>query len=143
MEPPTSVHLAQSEDGKSSRPDQNLLKTGSKSEEIKGINNLYEFGPFRLDPARHLLLRGEEPVSLTPKAFETLLLLVENRDRVLLKDELMNRLWPESFVEEANLSQTIFMLRKTLGETAQDQRYIVTVRGGKREWHIPADWHNR
>jgi DNA-binding winged helix-turn-helix (wHTH) protein/Flp pilus assembly protein TadD len=90
---------------------------------------LYEFGPFRLDPAKHALLRGEEPVSLTPKAFETLLLLVENRDRVLLKDELMNRLWPESFVEEANLSQTIFMLRKTLGETAQDQRYIVTVRG--------------
>jgi DNA-binding winged helix-turn-helix (wHTH) protein/tetratricopeptide (TPR) repeat protein len=107
-----------------------LLKTGSKSAEIKGINNLYEFGPFRLDPARHVLLRGEEPVSLTPKAFETLLLLLlENRDRVLLKDELMNRLWPESFVEEANLSQTIFILRKTLGETAQDQRYIVTVRG--------------
>lgn len=90
---------------------------------------MYEFGPFRLDPAKHALLRGEEPVSLTPKAFETLLLLVENRDRVLLKDELMNRLWPESFVEEANLSQTIFMLRKTLGETAQDQRYIVTIRG--------------
>lgn len=90
---------------------------------------MYEFGPFRLDPAKHVLLRGEEPVSLTPKAFETLLLLVENRDRVLLKDELMTRLWPESFVEEANLSQTIFMLRKTLGETAQDQRYIVTIRG--------------
>jgi eukaryotic-like serine/threonine-protein kinase len=106
-----------------------LLKTGSKDEEIKGINKLYEFGPFRLDLARHILLRDQEPVSLTPKAFETLLLLVENRDRVLLKDELMNRLWPESFVEEANLSQTIFTLRKTLGETAQDQRYIVTVRG--------------
>jgi eukaryotic-like serine/threonine-protein kinase len=74
-------------------------------------------------------MRGEASVSLTPKAFETLLLLVENRDRVLLKDELMNRLWPESFVEEANLSQTIFMLRKTLGETAQEGRYIVTVRG--------------
>ena len=106
-----------------------MLKTGSKDEEIKGINKLYEFGPFRLDPARHVLLRDQEPVSLTPKGFETLLLLVENRDRVLLKDELMNRLWPENFVEEANLSQTIFMLRKILGETAQDQRYIVTVRG--------------
>lgn len=90
---------------------------------------MYEFGPFRLDLAKRALLRGEEPVSLTPKAFEILLLLVENRDRVLLKYELMNRLWPESFVEEANLSQTIFVLRKTLGETAQDQRYIVTVRG--------------
>ena len=90
---------------------------------------MYEFGPFRLDPAKRLLLRGEDPVALTPKAFETLLLLVENRDRALLKDELMSRLWPESFVEEANLSQTIFVLRKILGDTAQDQRYIVTVRG--------------
>ena len=90
---------------------------------------MYEFGPFRLEPAKRILLRGEERVALTPKAFETLLVLVQNRDRVLLKDELMNRLWPESFVEESNLSQTIFMLRKTLGETAQDQRYIVTVRG--------------
>jgi eukaryotic-like serine/threonine-protein kinase len=90
---------------------------------------LYEFGPFRLDPAKRLLLRGEDPSALTPKAFETLLLLVENRDRAMLKDELMRRLWPESFVEDSNLSQTIFVLRKILGDTAQDQRYIVTVRG--------------
>jgi eukaryotic-like serine/threonine-protein kinase len=90
---------------------------------------LYEFGPFRLDPAKRLLLREGDPVALTPKAFETLLLLVKNRDRALLKDELMSRLWPDSFVEEANLSQTIFVLRKILGDTAQDQRYIVTVRG--------------
>src|SRR4029077_14489950 len=89
----------------------------------------YEFGPFRLDPAKRVLLRGEEQVSLTPKAFDTLLLLIQNRDRVMPKEELMNRIWPESFVEEANLSQTIFMLRKTLGETAPEQRYIATVRG--------------
>jgi DNA-binding winged helix-turn-helix (wHTH) protein len=90
---------------------------------------LYEFGPYRLDPAKRVLLRGDEPVSLTPKAFDTLLLLVQNRDRVIPKEELMNRIWPESFVEEANLSQTVFMLRKSLGETAPEQSYIATVRG--------------
>ena len=90
---------------------------------------MYEFGPFRLDAAKRTLLRGQTPVALTPKAFDTLLLLVQNRDRVLLKDELMRSVWPESFVEESNLSQTIFVLRKIFGETAQDQRYIVTVRG--------------
>jgi eukaryotic-like serine/threonine-protein kinase len=123
------VHLAQRTAGRSSKPAQSFFKIGLKREESKGINNLYEFGPFRLDPAKRLLLRGEDSVALTPKAFETLLLLVENRDRALLKDELMSRLWPESFVEESNLSQTIFVLRKTLGDTAQGQRYIVTVRG--------------
>ena len=98
---------------------------------------MYEFGPFRLDPAKRILLRGEEPVSLTPKAFDTLLLLVQNRDRVMSKEELMNRIWPESFVEEANLSQTIFMLRKTLGETAPEQRYIATVRGSGYRFDEP------
>jgi eukaryotic-like serine/threonine-protein kinase len=90
---------------------------------------VYEFGPFRLDPQKKVLSRGAEAVALTPKVFETLVLLVENRDRVLSKDDLMGRLWPGTFVDEANLSQNIFILRKTLGETAQDQRYIVTVRG--------------
>lgn len=90
---------------------------------------MYEFGPFRLDPQKKLLSRGSEPVTLTPKVLETLLLLVENRDKVLSKDDLMGKLWPDTFVDEANLSQNIFILRKTLGETAQDQRYIVTVRG--------------
>jgi DNA-binding winged helix-turn-helix (wHTH) protein/tetratricopeptide (TPR) repeat protein len=98
---------------------------------------LYEFGPYRLDPAKRVLLRGEEPVSLTPKAFDTLLLLVQNRDRVIPKEELMNRIWPESFVEEANLSQTVFMLRKTLGETAPEQSYIATVRGSGYRFDKP------
>ncbi len=90
---------------------------------------MYEFGPFRLDPRKKLLSRGSDTVTLTPKVLETLLLLVENRDKVLSKDDLMGKLWPDTFVDEANLSQNIFILRKTLGETAQDQRYIVTVRG--------------
>ena len=98
---------------------------------------MYEFGPYRLDPAKRVLLRGEESVSLTPKAFDTLLLLVQNRDRVMPKEELMNRIWPESFVEEANLSQTIFVLRKTLGETAPEQRFIATVRGSGYRFDEP------
>ena len=91
--------------------------------------HLYEFGPFRLDAQRRVLLREKQPVGLTPKALETLLVLVENRDRVVSKDELMKTLWPDSFVEESNLSQNIFVLRKALGDSAQDRRYILTVPG--------------
>ena len=90
---------------------------------------LYEFGPFRLDPRERLLRRQEETLSLTPKAFDTLLALVRNSGHLLLKDELMKAVWPDSFVEEVNLSQNISLLRKTLGDTAQGSRYIVTVPG--------------
>jgi DNA-binding winged helix-turn-helix (wHTH) protein/tetratricopeptide (TPR) repeat protein len=89
--------------------------------------HFYEFGPFRIDPEERQLLRGDEPVPLTPKAFETLLILVRSSERVVLKEDLMKTLWPDSFVEEANLSQNIFILRKALGETAHGARYITTV----------------
>ncbi|HVF48501.1 MAG TPA: tetratricopeptide repeat protein, partial [Pyrinomonadaceae bacterium] len=91
--------------------------------------NLYEFGPFRLDALRCLLLRGGRHVPLSPKAFETLLVLVLNRGRVIRKEELIKRIWPDSFVEEGNLTQNIFVLRKALGEGPNDHRYIVTVPG--------------
>jgi len=68
-------------------------------------------------------------VVLTPKAVETLLVLIEHRDRVVPKDELLKLLWPDSFVEESNLSQNIFLLRKALGDTVQERRYILTVPG--------------
>jgi len=90
---------------------------------------LYEFGAFRLDTSKRILLRGDKGVALTPKGFDILVLLIENRNRVVSKDELMNHLWADTFVDEANLSQNLFVLRKALGESAQDQRYIVTVRG--------------
>jgi DNA-binding winged helix-turn-helix (wHTH) protein len=93
------------------------------------IKHLYEFGPFRLNPRKRLLYRGGAPVSLTPKAIETLLVLVENCGRVLSKDELMKLLWPDSFVEESNLSQNIFLLRKALGGSTEERRYILTVPG--------------
>ena len=68
---------------------------------------LYEFGPFVLDTAQHLLSRQGKPVSLTPKTFDLLLLFLENSGRMLSKDELMKALWPSSFVEESNLTQQI------------------------------------
>jgi TolB-like protein/DNA-binding winged helix-turn-helix (wHTH) protein/Tfp pilus assembly protein PilF len=85
---------------------------------------LYEFGPFRLDPTERKLLRGNEIVALTPKAFDTLLLLVRNSGHLLEKDELITMLWPDSFVEEGSLSNNIFLLRKALGE---DPAFIETV----------------
>jgi DNA-binding winged helix-turn-helix (wHTH) protein/tetratricopeptide (TPR) repeat protein len=93
------------------------------------IKHLYEFGPYRIDPAKRLLLRGEESVQLPSKVFETLLVLVQHSEEVVSKDDLLKTVWPDSFVEESNLSQSIFLLRKALGETAQDHRYIVTIPG--------------
>ncbi len=90
---------------------------------------LYEFGPFRLDPDKRLLLHDNQPVPLQLKAFETLLVLVRNSEQVVLKDDLMKSVWPDTFVEESNLTQNIFVLRKTLGETAGKHRYIVTIPG--------------
>jgi DNA-binding winged helix-turn-helix (wHTH) protein/TolB-like protein/Tfp pilus assembly protein PilF len=84
----------------------------------------YEFGPFRIDKLNHVLLRDGAAVPLKPKVFDTLVLLVESRDRVLDKNELMSRLWPDTVVEEANLSQNIYLLRKVLGEVPE--AYIAT-----------------
>ena len=90
---------------------------------------LYEFGPFRLDPRKRVLLRDNQPVSLQLKAFETLMVLVRNSEQVVLKDDLMKAVWPDTFVEESNLTQNIFVLRRTLGDTVGDHRYIVTIPG--------------
>lgn len=88
---------------------------------------MYEFGRFRLDPANHLLAGGGVPVSLTPKAFEVLLVLVQNGTRLTTKEELMRAVWPDSFVEEANLTVNISALRKVLGELPDGRPYIETV----------------
>jgi eukaryotic-like serine/threonine-protein kinase len=91
--------------------------------------NFYEFGPYRVDPEKLLLLRDNQPVALPPKAFETLLVLVRHSETVVLKDDLMKSIWPDTFVEESNLAQNIFVLRKTLGDMAGEKRYIATVPG--------------
>src|SRR5947209_8289521 len=87
----------------------------------------YEFGPFRLDTGERLLVRNGRAVALPPKAYETLLVLVENGGRTLTKDELMGAVWPDTFVEEANLAHNISLLRKALGESPGEQHYIQTV----------------
>ncbi|HEX8650201.1 MAG TPA: winged helix-turn-helix domain-containing protein [Pyrinomonadaceae bacterium] len=95
----------------------------------KPSDRLYEFGPYRLDAVKRVLLREGEPVPVTSKAFDTLLLLIEHSGQVLQKDELMKALWPDTIVEENNLTQQISMLRKALGERAHEHRYVVTVPG--------------
>lgn len=85
---------------------------------------LYEFGPFLLEPTERKLWRDNEVVVLTPKAFDTLVLLVRNSGHLLEKDELIGALWPDSFVEEGNLTNNISLLRKALGD---DPPYIETV----------------
>jgi pimeloyl-ACP methyl ester carboxylesterase/DNA-binding winged helix-turn-helix (wHTH) protein len=87
----------------------------------------YGFGPFRIDTVERTLLCHDRPVPLTPKVFDTLLFLVENSGHVLGKNELMQMVWPDSFVEENNLAQNISVLRKVLGESAEGLKYIETL----------------
>src|SRR5436190_10918921 len=89
--------------------------------------HFYEFGSFRLDATQRLLLREGTVVPLTLKAFDLLLTLVEIDGQVLSKDELMRRVWPDSFVEEANLSHHIHKLREAMGEREQGDKYIETL----------------
>jgi Tol biopolymer transport system component/DNA-binding winged helix-turn-helix (wHTH) protein len=89
----------------------------------------YEFGPFRLDAQKRLLLREGKIVPLKPKAFDTLLALVEGNGQVVEKDELMRRLWPDTVVEEGNLTFNISSLRKALGDDPRRHEYIVTIPG--------------
>ena len=100
----------------------------SVSEGQKG-KELYEFGPFRVDVQRELLFRSGEPLALTTKTFRILTVLIRHGNQTVTKDDLMKTVWPDTFVGEDNLSRHIFMLRKVLGESAQDHRYIVTVPG--------------
>jgi DNA-binding winged helix-turn-helix (wHTH) protein/tetratricopeptide (TPR) repeat protein len=89
----------------------------------------YRFGEFEVDSAKRLLLRGGRRVSLTPKAFDVLLYLVQRRDEVVDKDELMREVWRNSIVEETSLTRNISVLRKLLGETPDEHSYIMTVPG--------------
>jgi len=90
-------------------------------------HGIYEFGPFQISISERVLRREDQIVPLTPKCFDTLLILAEHRGSVVAKEKLMRAVWPDSFVEEANLAQNICTLRKTLGTAAEGERYIQTI----------------
>jgi TolB-like protein/DNA-binding winged helix-turn-helix (wHTH) protein len=91
------------------------------------VNYLYEFGPFRLDPKEHTLLRDGRPIPLRPKVFDLLLVLIENRGHLVDKEQLMSVVWQEQFVEEGNINKNVSMLRRALGEGDNGQQFIETV----------------
>jgi eukaryotic-like serine/threonine-protein kinase len=104
------------------------------------ISELYEFGPFLLDVNERLLMRDGNVVPLSPKVFDTLLVLVQNSGRILVKDELMQMIWPDAFVEESNLTQNISQIRRALGDgkyietiPRRGYRFVFQVRAVKRE----------
>jgi len=96
-------------------------------------SGLYEFGPFSLNLERRVLMREHQVLPLAPKTFDLLVLLVQSPGPPLSKKELMNALWPDTFVEEANLSYQISALRKALGEDGAGQRSTL-VQLDKRFW---------
>lgn len=93
------------------------------------MKHFYEFGPYRLDIDKRLLFKEGELISLTPKALDTLFVLVENAGSTLEKEELIKRVWPNTFVEEGNLTVNISVIRKSLGERPNWHQYVVTVPG--------------
>jgi TolB-like protein/DNA-binding winged helix-turn-helix (wHTH) protein len=101
------------------------------------VNNLYHFGQFVLDPGRRTLSRADLPVALTPKAFDVLLFLVQNPSRLVAKEELLQAVWGDTFVEEGNLTQYISHLRKALGDNSEDTRLIVTI--ARKGYQFTAD----
>src|SRR5258708_6124098 len=91
------------------------------------MNHTYRFGEFLLDPRRRTLSHADSPVSLTPKAFDVLVFLVQNPNRLVSKEELLQAVWGNTFVEEGNLAQYISHLRKALGDNSENARLIVTI----------------
>src|SRR5260370_9834080 len=91
------------------------------------IGYLYRFGAFEIDPQKRTLSCNETPIPLTPKAFDVLLFLAQNPNRLITKEELLQAVWGDTFVEEGNLKQYISHLRKALADTSEDSRLIVTI----------------
>src|SRR5216683_2213472 len=101
------------------------------------MNSLYRFGQFALDSRKRSVSRADSPVCLTPKAFDVLLFLVQNPNRLVTKDELLQAVWGDTFVEEGNLTQYISHLRKALGDNSEDTRLIVTI--ARKGYQFTAD----
>src|ERR1700684_4678506 len=101
------------------------LGKGRESSPADGY--LYRFGQFELDSRKRTLSRADSPVSLTPKAFDVLLFLAQNPNRLVTKEELLQAVWGDTFVEDGSLTQYISHLRKALGDNSEDARLIVTI----------------
>lgn len=104
---------------------------------MMGSNGVYTFGPFRLDTVERVLQRAGQPVPITPKAFEVLLVLVRNSGHLVQKEDLMREVWPGTFVEANNLAFNISLLRKALGEDGAAPSYVETI--PKRGYRFVAD----
>src|SRR6266566_3549191 len=110
---------------------------GKERESSLADGYLYRFGQFALDSRKRTLSRADSPVSLTPKAFDVLLFLVQNPNRLVTKEELLQAVWGDTFVEEGNLTQYISHLRKALGGNSEDTRLIVTI--ARKGYQFTAD----
>src|SRR5262245_25382225 len=112
-------------------------KIALKSAMAEPLKHFYEFSNYRIDPEARVLLHDGKVAPMTPKLFGTLLALVERNGKVVTKDELIKFVWPDTFVEESNLTQNISMLRKLLGESPDEPQYIETV--PRRGYRFVAD----
>src|ERR1700686_1260690 len=110
---------------------------GKERESSPADGYLYRFGQFALDSWKRTVSRADSPVSLTPKAFDVLLFLVQNPNRLVTKEELLQAVWGDTFVEEGSLTQYISHLRKALGNNSEDTRLIVTV--ARKGYQFTAD----
>jgi eukaryotic-like serine/threonine-protein kinase len=102
-------------------------------------SRILRFGAFRIEPGARTLTRHEQPVPLAPKAFDLLIYMARHPGRLLTKEELLAAVWPDSTVEEGNLSQNVFLLRKALGESSKENRYILTVPGRGYQFAAPLE----
>ena len=110
---------------------------GKDKESSPAAGYLYRFSQFALDSRKRTVSRADSPVSLTPKAFDVLLFLVQNPNRLVTKEELLQAVWGDTFVEEGNLTQYISHLRKALGDNSEDARLIVTI--ARKGYQFTAD----
>ena len=108
-----------------------------KARESSPADGLYRFGQFALDSRKRTLCRADSPISLTAKAFDVLLFLVQHPNRLVTREELLKAVWGDTFVEEGNLTQYISHLRKALGDASEDTRLIVTI--ARKGYQFTAD----
>src|SRR6202140_2334777 len=111
------------------------LGKGRESSPADGY--LYRFGQFALDSRKRTVSRADSPISLTPKSFDVLLFLAQNPNRLVTKEELLQAVWGDTFVEEGNLTQYVYYLRKALGDNSEDRRLIVTI--ARKGYQFTAD----